>query len=112
MTCKPGQWVLIAFPFSDMSHQKKRPVLVLSAPDQFGDFIGLGVTTSPSHQRSIPINAISLQHGMLPKPSWIRTDKIYTLGSRNIVRTFAEVNPMILDQAVSDLCLHLGESPK
>lgn len=46
MTCRPGDLVLIPFPYSDLNAAKKRPVLVLTAPDRHGDFIALAVTSA------------------------------------------------------------------
>jgi mRNA interferase MazF len=45
MTLDPGDIVLIPFPYSDLSSTKKRPVVVITAPDRFGDFIAAGVTS-------------------------------------------------------------------
>ena len=42
-----GDLVLIPFPFSDLSAAKKRPVLLLTRPDVYGDFIALAVTRGP-----------------------------------------------------------------
>lgn len=38
MMLSPSDIVQIPFPYSDLSHQKRRPVLLLTAPDAFGDF--------------------------------------------------------------------------
>lgn len=40
-----GDLVLIPFPFSDLSAAKKRPVLLLTRPDAYGDFIVLAGTS-------------------------------------------------------------------
>ena len=45
MICKPGDLVGIPFPYSDLTTKKRRPVLVLTAPDRHGDFMGLAVTS-------------------------------------------------------------------
>ena len=45
MTCEPGDLVVIPYPYSDLSASKKRPVLVVTAPDRHGDFIALAVTS-------------------------------------------------------------------
>jgi hypothetical protein len=40
MTCKVYDLVLIPFPYADLSSSKKRPVLVLTAPDSEGAMNG------------------------------------------------------------------------
>jgi mRNA interferase MazF len=42
-----GDLVLIPFPFSDLSPAKRRPVLLLTRPDAYGDFVALAVTSPP-----------------------------------------------------------------
>ena len=79
MTCKPGDLVLIPFPFSDLASRKKRPVLVLTSPDHYKDFIGLAVTSTPMKKAALSLEPSIMLQGTLPKPSWVRLDKIYTL---------------------------------
>ncbi|ARJ64629.1 hypothetical protein WV31_02540 [Magnetospirillum sp. ME-1] len=59
MAFERGDLVLIPFPFSDLTAAKKPPVLVLTQPDAYGDFIALAVTS-----RLRPSMAL---------PSWTRT---------------------------------------
>lgn len=49
MTFDPGNIVLIQFPFSDLKTGKRRPVLMLTNPDNNGDFIALAVTSKSYH---------------------------------------------------------------
>jgi len=46
-----GDLLLVPFPFSDLSAAKRRPVLALTTPDAYGDFIALPVTSRPQHCR-------------------------------------------------------------
>jgi hypothetical protein len=82
MTCDPGDLVLLAYPYADLSTTKKRPVLVLSRPDAHGDFIGLAVTSVPQPEPHLAIAADGLSDGELPKPSWIRVDKVFHCPTR------------------------------
>ena len=79
MTLSPFELITINFPFSDLTKSKQRPVVVLSAPDQNGDFICLAVTSNPGHVDAIRIDQTDLKSGTLPKTSFVRSDKIYTL---------------------------------
>ena len=47
---KSSDIVLIPFPFSDLSHQKRRPVLLFTAPDTFGDFLASSQQWLPPRQ--------------------------------------------------------------
>jgi mRNA interferase MazF len=52
-----GDLLLIPFPFSDLSATKRRPVLALTAPDSYGDFIALPVTSRPQTEHGLPVTA-------------------------------------------------------
>jgi mRNA interferase MazF len=108
MTCKPADLVLIPFPYSDLQSSKKRPVLVLTAPDRHGDFIALAVTTIQASDHILEIDAGSLAAGALPKQSWVRLDKIFTLGKDSIVKVFGRVTPSFLRAALNGLCERIG----
>ena len=41
-----GDLLLVPFPFSDLSATKRRPVLALTEPDRYGDFIAIPVTSA------------------------------------------------------------------
>lgn len=108
MNCKPGELVLIPFPYADLAATKKRPVLVLSEPDRHGDFIALAVTSVEQRAKAAPITADNLSTGSLPKPSWIRLDKVFTLSASSIVKAIGTVEPAILKQALAGLCATVG----
>ena len=78
MTCEPGDLALIPFPYSDLTAYKKRPVLALTGPDRHGDFIALAVTSVEQTEKGLSLTASDLCEGVLPKPSWIRLDKVFT----------------------------------
>ena len=40
-----GSLVVLPFPFSDLRATKRRPVLLLTAPDGYGDFLAMAVTS-------------------------------------------------------------------
>lgn len=104
MTLEVGSVVLIPFPFSDIKSQKRRPVLMLTAPDGFGDFIGLAITSKGYHANAVTQVQDDMEDGVLPKPSWIRTDKVFTLSHGFIVSTVGQVSGKIMEQAVKGLC--------
>jgi hypothetical protein len=73
MTYQRGDVVLIPFPFTDLTARKRRPVLLLSDPDAYGDFLAIAITSQPGHTDAIALDSSDFQHGVLPKPSWLRS---------------------------------------
>lgn len=103
-----GDIVLLPFPFSDLSSQKKRPALVLTPPDTAGDFIALAITSRPTPLPAIALSDDDLLTGHLPKPSWIRTEKVFTFSQSLVVAHVATLKPAILQQALHALCDKVG----
>lgn len=112
MACKPGDLVLIPFPFSDLQAIKKRPVLVLTSPDRHADFIGLAITSVEQQSAAIQIGPVHLVQGALPKPCWVRFDKVFTLSESSIVKTFGAVSPQTIQAVLQGLCSVVGYGGK
>jgi mRNA interferase MazF len=106
-----GDVVLVPYPFTDLSASKRRPVLALTAPDAYGDFIGLPVTSRPRIEHGLPLVQASMTLGTLPAPSWIRTDRIVTLSSNLVIKTVGHVSTDTLGEAVKRICLFIGYAP-
>lgn len=99
-----GDLVLIPFPFSDLSTTKRRPIVLLTNPDGYGDFIALAVTSRPQTEHGLAISAADLVRGKLPLDSWIRTDRVVTLNASQIVKSFGRVAGPTIEAAVARLC--------
>lgn len=99
-----GALVLLPFPFSDANTAKRRPVLVLTIPDEYGDFIGMAVSSRSHHTNAVPLQNDALLEGHLPKPSWIRVDRVVTLNASLVIKAFAKTTTDVHRQAVSGLC--------
>ena len=92
---KQGEILLIPLPFTDLSSQKKRPVLVLSnnkynlATD---DVIVAAITSNVDTKPYIvPLTNNDLSQGTLKVDSCVRADKIYTLSQSIIIKSFGQV---------------------
>ena len=86
--------VLIPIPFTDLSSNKKRPVVVISNDDynlSSNDIIVIAITSNIefSNDYCIPIDNSNLENGILPKKSIVRCDKIYTLSKDIIIKNIA-----------------------
>ena len=103
-----GDLLLIPFPFTDLSASKRRPVMALTAPDRYGDFIALPVTSRPQTEHGLPILATDMVTGTLPAASWVRTDRVVTLNSTLILKTIGRISDRLVAAAVERLCAHIG----
>lgn len=97
-----GDIVLIPIPFTDLSSQKRRPVIVISndAYNQHGpDMVVVAMTSTPFRSPySFTITSADLEHGRLNHPGTVRVDKIYTLDQKLAIKTFGRVSAGILNQ--------------
>lgn len=97
-----GDIVLIPVPFTDLSSQKRRPVIVVSNDQynrQTADIVVVAMTsTSVSGTFSFPLTTADLDAGRLNRPGTVRVDKIYTLAQSIVVKRFGRVKVPILDR--------------
>jgi mRNA interferase MazF len=108
MSGEPGELVAIPFPYSDLHTSKRRPVVIITPPDRHGDFFGLAVTSVPTPEYAVPITSDDLSRGELPKASWVRYDKVFTLSESTIVKQYGKLNPEVLEKALQGFCHYTG----
>lgn len=111
MTARRGQVVGIPFPYADLQTRKRRPVVVLTEPDRYGDFIAVAVTSVPTAVLAVPITNDDLVDGQLPKPSWIRCDKVFTLSQGTIISHYGTLSTETLNAVLAVACPNLGCRP-
>ena len=107
MTCKPGELIGIPFPYSDLTTRKKRPVLVLTSTDSHGDFMGLAVTSVLTKDLAVAIDTKSMTYGHLPRSSWARCDKIFTLSETLVVRNYGTLKSAVFKEIKKKLCHYI-----
>lgn len=105
-----GDILLIPIPFTDLSSQKRRPVIVVSNNvynQKTADIVVVAMTSNPAPaDYSFTITSSDLDKGALNRPGKVRVDKIYTLSQSIVVKTFGRVNETTLErirQALRDL---------
>jgi mRNA interferase MazF len=108
MTFKPGDIVGLPYPFSDLTSRKKRPVLILTRADYRGDFMGLAITSVLTEDNSVSIENSDMKDGFLPKKSWIRYDKIFTLSTSTVVRRYGSIKEDVFSEVIKGLCQYIG----
>lgn len=97
-----GEIVLIPVPFTDLSSQKQRPVIIISN-DTYNrtreDVVDVAMTSNPTVAPfSFKIETSDLVDGKLNRPGTVRVDKVYTLAKAIIVKRFGMVSPQIVDR--------------
>jgi mRNA interferase MazF len=97
-----GDIVLVPVPFTDLSSQKRRPVIVISN-DAYNrsaqDVVVVAMTSNPAvAAHSFRIRSTDLVEGALNRPGTVRADKIYTLAKSIIVKKFGKVSADVLDE--------------
>ncbi|HZJ83271.1 MAG TPA: type II toxin-antitoxin system PemK/MazF family toxin [Clostridia bacterium] len=98
---KQGDILLVPVPFTDLTSNKRRPVLVISNDDynkQTQDIIVVAITSNiTSKGYTIFLSNENLQEGTLKVNSCIRADKIYTLSQRIVIRKFGCVKDNVIN---------------
>lgn len=111
MMLKPSDIVQIPFPFSDLAHQKHRPVLLLTAPDVFGDFLAAAVTSQPGHDDAISLQDDDITQGRLPKASWVRATRLFSLNQGAVILKLGNLKPEAFERIHAEICVRLGCKP-
>jgi mRNA interferase MazF len=97
-----GDIVLIPIPFTDLSSQRRRPVIVISNNGynrKAQDMVVVAMTSNlQALDYSFTITSADLINGALNRPGKVRVDKIYTLAQSLAVKTFGRVNQATLSR--------------
>jgi mRNA interferase MazF len=106
--------VVVPFPFTDRQASKRRPALVLSDADSFGDRIGHSVlamiTSQKQSQWSLDVPISDGQSAGLNAPSVVRM-KLFTLDHRFILRKAGRLAPGDRQSMLLSLGKLLGVAP-
>lgn len=105
VTPAAGSVVLVRFPFSDLSHAKLRPAVVLADAGR-GDWILCQVTSNPyGDPAAVLLSDVDFASGSLRLTSYARPGKLFTarcdLMSRTIGVLTAEARLRVIDAVVS-----------
>jgi mRNA interferase MazF len=99
--------LLVPIPFTDLSSQKRRPVIVVSNNaynQKTTDLVVVAMTSNPVEtEYSFSITSSDLGKGKLNHPGKVRVDKIYTISRSIVVKTFGRVKGSVLDRIRNEL---------
>ncbi len=100
---KQREIVLVAFPYSDLSSSKRRPVLVLSNDNYNKNYPDILVCVITSNlfkdDYSVELADADLESGLLPESSVIKCHKLFTIDQTKIIRKFS----VLKDQKFSEV---------
>ena len=111
-----GDILLVPIPFTDLSSQKRRPVIVISNNaynKKTTDLVVVAMTSNPIEvDYSFAITSVDLEKGTLNHPGKVRADKIYTISTSIVVKTFGRVNENVLEKIRGELQALTAKKPK
>jgi mRNA interferase MazF len=114
ITLNQGELVLIPVPFTDLSSQKRRPVILISNTNYNRISRDVLVVAVTSNLTALPHSLLlaneDLSSGTLNRPSMIRADKIYALEKTLIVKSFGIVKPEVVERICSEIQAILDRS--
>lgn len=109
---KQRQIVLVPFPYSDLSGNKRRPVLIVSNDaynKAFDDVIVCVITSNlRKDEYSVTLSNGDLEIGVLPESSVVNSHKLFTIHTAKILKTFSVVKKEFFGQ-VNEKIKHLVE---
>ncbi|QQK78971.1 type II toxin-antitoxin system PemK/MazF family toxin [Salicibibacter cibi] len=93
MTYKQGDIILIPFPFSDLTGNKKRPALILNKPNVNKQSLLICMMISSVHRHtSSDIPILEWNEAGLLKPSVVRVNKIFTIDGSMVLKRLGCLN--------------------
>lgn len=98
-----GDIVVIPFPFSDLSRNKKRPAFVIKdLPDN--DILLCQITSKPNKDIfSIPLLRSDFKEGELPVESNIRVNKLFTADKKIIAYKVGVVKERYCEKIIQEI---------
>ena len=99
--------LLLPVPYTDLTSQKVRPVIVLSVDtyNRGNDDMIVAAITSQGCGRAyeITLTPEHMESGRLPRTSYVRADKIYALSQDIVRRQYGAVSEAFYEQMVKSI---------
>ncbi|HVL48676.1 MAG TPA: type II toxin-antitoxin system PemK/MazF family toxin [Candidatus Thermoplasmatota archaeon] len=103
---KPGDVVVVPFPFTDPSTAKRRPALVLSSAEFNGAGPDVIICAMTSRLQQAPSSLVVTQDGMqtgrLPSPSRVKVGKLALLKKDLVLAKVGQVRPEVFRQVMRE----------
>jgi mRNA interferase MazF len=105
-----GQVVLLPFPFSDLSRNKLRPVLLLASAGR-EDWIDCQITSNPyADPGAIPLMQTDFASGGLQRISYVRPSKLFTAHESLIAASTGLVHSAVLQHVRGEVIAVIRET--
>ena len=85
--------------------------MLLTSPDAFGDFLAVAITSQAGHDDAIQLQDNDIDNGRLPKISWIRATKLFSLNRDSVVVVLGTLRPEAFERIHGEICMVLGCKP-
>ena len=82
--------------------------MLLTYPDAFGDFFAVAITSQAGHDDAIQLQDDDIANGRLPKISWIRATKLFSLNRDFVEVTLGSLRPEAFERINGEICVMLG----
>ena len=104
-----GDVVVLPFPFSDLSANKRRPALIV-AEGEYGDMILCQITSKPKKgAQSVELRDKDFQEGKLKITSYVRPKKIFTADSGLILYKAGKIKKEKAKEVEDTVCRIMKE---
>ena len=104
MNYKSGEIVLIKFPYTNLMNSKKRPVLIIKADNELGDFVCFQITSQSKAKNIVKIEEKDFENKQLKLTSFVKYDKCFTLNSEIVEKSLSSVNKNFLKNLQKLFC--------
>jgi mRNA-degrading endonuclease toxin of MazEF toxin-antitoxin module len=103
----PGDVVSIDFPYAEGKDGKNRPVLVLSAPNAFGDVV-VAMISSSVQDDGVAIMPADLAQGSMPTAGFVRVGRLFTVEKDALVAKRGVLQSKAMGKVLAKLCPVIG----
>lgn len=96
-----GDIILVPFPFSNLSGEKKRPALVLAVAERWGELVCVMLTSSPKGCNEVPLK--QWKEAGLPKRTVARVHRLFTIEERIVIKKIGRAEPKDFKEILSSV---------
>ncbi len=98
-----GEVVVVLFPFADLTNAKKRPALVITQLNRDDAIICQITSRNVGDGYSIELKTKDFADGGLPKTSYIRPNRLFTVDTNIIDKRTGSVTAAKIDEVMSKI---------